>query len=219
MTTRYNVVIDDLIDQARKADKQFKDNLSILTGRDDLNAKGMSDSRKMFVELYQNATGALKGQAEDRVKAGHVYLAKKRAEVRKKEVEAKRALLGDQVFARIVERRLEGMTSEHIRRAFEEAAEGFEKTLIGEMGYTILRERKASDPTPDNVMALQTLEDAILAASSPELQDLDRLENEIGRAEGLIPQLDPVTWRAEMGDRFGVRPGLVQTEWEEEARP
>lgn len=198
-------IIDDLLAQSAQVEKQLQDNLSILAGRDDLSDKAIAESRKMFYDNYRATVANLQEQARVRLEIERIKMPLARAEAKRKEVERTRSILGDQVVARIYERRLEGMSADDIRSFYEEGAEGFEKELVAGLGRAILEERAARDPSPTNYLALQTL-----ATPSGELRELQRQEIDLQRSEGLIAELDPITWRRDTGDRLGVNPEFLE---------
>ena len=199
-------VIDDLLAQSAQVEKQLQDNLSILTGRDDLSEKAIVEARKMFQDNYRATVANLQDQARVRLEMERAKMTLALAAAKRKEVERTRSILGDQVVARIYERRLESMPADDIRRFYEEGAEGFEKELVAGLGRAILEERAARDPSsPTNYIALQTL-----ATPSGELGELQRREFDLRQSEGLVAELDPITWRRDTADRLGVDPRFIE---------
>lgn len=198
-------LIDDLLAESAKAEKQFNDNLSILAGRDDLSDKGVADARRMFEDNYRKTVADLQSQATLRLEAERVKVTQAHTEAKRKEVDRLRATLGDQVFARIVERRLESMPAEEIRRFHEEAADGFLKELVAGLGLAILEERATRDPSPANYMTLQAL-----ATPSGDLGELQRRDLDLRQSESLVAELDPVTWRRDTASRLGVDPRFIE---------
>ena len=192
-------LIDDLLAESTKAEKQFRDNLSILAGRDDLSDKGVADTRAMFEANYRKTVADLQNQATARLEAERVKMTQARTEAKKREVDRLRSTLGDQVFARIVERRLESMPADDIRRFHGEAVEGFEKELVAGLGLAIMEERATREPTPANYMALQAL-----ATPSGDLGELQRRELDLRQSESLVAELDPVAWRRDKALALGV---------------
>ena len=206
-------LIDDLLAESVKVEKQLRDNLSILAGRDDLNDKGVADSRGMFEGHYKTAVGELQQRATARLEAERAKLALALKAARAKAFETKRSILGDQVVARIIEKSLEGLPAEEIAKAFEEASDGFEKTLVGELGRVILRDLAEREPSTATFLALQKL-----AEVSPDLVELQQKEHILRHSEELVAELDPVAWRADVGGRLGIKAEFMtptsRGEWE-----
>ena len=208
--TVVNLVIDDLLEAAAKAEKQLRDNLSILKNRDDLNDKGVATTRKMFMDNYHNEANGLQRQAEARIKSFETIVAKKRVEVRQNESEKTRQVLGDLVYAQLLDQELEDMESDEIVRAYQEAAEGFEKTYIAEKGYILLRRRAATDSHPKHLLAMRAFE-----SKSEELKILQLMESDLRQAKEILPQLNLVEWREQLAPRLGVSPKFFRAGWEE----
>lgn len=200
------ILIADLLAEAAKVEKQFKDNLSIVEKRDDLSSKGLADARAMFAQNYRKAVADLQERARAILEAERVKLKRERAAGRAKEVETERATLGDLVYAQLRARELEAMSSADIRREYDEAPEGFDKTLVGRLGRIILFERVNREPTEANFLALQGFN-----TSPAYVVALEGRERDLRRSEELVGELDPVGWKAEFGATMGIDPAFVQT--------
>mgnify|MGYP003379860440 CR=1 FL=1 len=141
-----------------------------------------------------------------RRRAGHVARERERAQkaleaARAADFDRRRGLLGDVALVHITERRLASMDGEQLRSALTEAAPGAERALVQELGSVILNERLAKGETTGDLFRAAN---EYRAPASPELAALREKQRDLAAAERNQSQLDPVAWKQDTAQRFGV---------------
>lgn len=196
-------VFDDLLNQAKQAEQTMRATLAGFTAEkqphlSDLGRKQFQDQAK---DTYQRTVAGLKQQYQGNLALESAKVKKAAEAARVADFERRRALLGDVAIVHIYERRLASMDGEQLRSALAEAAPGAERALIQELGGAILSERLAAG---EKSQSLYMAANEFRQPASPELAAVQGKERDLVSAAQRESQLDPIAWKQDTAQRFGV---------------
>lgn len=178
------------------------------------NDKHLSDEgkRAKLAELkanYDRQVAAIRDEATQELAAARPRHQKAVQDARAKSIDAKRAVLGDVVFANIVMRELDTMNGANIQRWFEEAAPGFERELVGLYGSLVVEQRIAQGNFGDGNMAAHS---ALTQADPDDLRQAQQALQDLDNAERRLDELDRESYNNALADRMGVNARYMETE-------
>ena len=196
-------VFDDLLNQAKQAEQTMRATMAAfdVSKRPDLSDLGRKQFFDQAKDTYQRTIADLKQQYQGNLALESAKTQKALEAVRIADFDRRRGLLGDVAMVHITERRLASMDGEQLRSALTEAAPGAERALVQELGSVILSERMAAGETNG---ALFRAANEYRAPASPELAALREKQRDLAAAERNQSQLDPVAWKQDTAQRFGV---------------
>ncbi len=201
-------VFDDLLAQAKQAEQTLRATMAAFDvgKRPDLSDLGRKQFFDQAKDTYQRTIADLKRRYQLALEAETAKTQKALEAARVADVDRRRALLGDVAMLHIYERRLGMMDGDQLRQALAEAAPGYERALVQELGGLVLAERLATGgDVATHRAALEFQQPA-----TPELAALRDKQRDLAIAERNEAQLDPVTWRNDTAQRLGVKAELME---------
>lgn len=195
-------IFDDLIQQAITAEQTLRATMAAFDvgKRPDLSDLGRKQFFDQAKDTYQRTIADLKRRYQLALESESAQIGKALQAARSADVDRRRALLGDVAMLHIYERRLGMMDGDQLRQALAEAAPGFERALVQELGGVLLAERLATGG--DGATHRAALEYA--QPATPELAALRERQRDLAIAERNQDRLDPVAWKADIAPRLGV---------------
>lgn len=179
--------------------KTYQDGVAIATAKGVYTKEAQDRQVAMHRANYDRAMAELKERAGSLLEAQRKLLAIEQRKAKGAKLEAKRALLGDQVLLRIYEKKIERASTAELAEWASASANEWESALLSELIPLELEGRRDKGSIGDqaNVMlALNKLTD-----SSDPLVERERQLHRLGET---LPELDPLAHSADMGARLGV---------------
>jgi hypothetical protein len=195
---------DDLLNQAKEAEQTLRSTLTGFTAErqphlSDLGRKQFQDQAK---DLYARTVADLRTRYRAALESESAKTGKALEAARTADFERRRALLGDVAMLHVTERRLATMDGEQLRSALTEAAPGFERAWVQELGSVVISERLAAgEKSTQLYMAAQEYR----APVAPELAAARQRERDLVVAAERESQLDVVAWKNDTAVRLGVK--------------
>ena len=192
---------EDLKNKATQIDSERQAATAKIRNDQFLTVTGKADAIAKVESTYRAAIDGLQRTWELRLIGDKAENTVRLERERTAAVDAKRKVLGDHVLAMLYQRRIEGMDSADIQAAFEAAAPGFERMLIGEIGRTVIGERlRQPGHAGADIMAAN-----ILADVNPDLARLESTAKELAReGESGLAALDVESERQRLSNGYGV---------------
>lgn len=197
---------EDLEQRAQAIDAQYRKQADEARQNVNFSDAGKADFLAKTEAARRQQIAALQDEARRRIDADRARVALDLKKAKGAEAKRLREVLGDQVALTLYRERIARMTSKEILAAYEDAADDWEKAVVGEFGRLVVEERAKSDaPTREDFTAVQGLK----KATSPALVALEDKARDLERADKWVADLDFDAYRGRIADTFGFNPANV----------
>ena len=207
--TKFEQIQTELTAKAAKIDATYREGKQAVIADRNLSDEGKRAHLQVIETTRTNQVAALQEDAVRQLQAARsanlVALRKAKMATAEKE----RAILGDQTYMRLLERRVTAASAMDAVTLLEEAAGDWERVVLTSLvemkiGGALASGQLSTDLVQGNARFQE------IRAKDNELGDLDRQALQLGRdADDWVRTLDGVAYRENFAARMGVKPEFV----------